>query len=76
MEDAPFALKVRLLTTEVVETLLDGCVTWILGQEHFAELRTAHHDLLLSINGFQRRQRTDHLMLYAKALLRRHNVRA
>ena len=43
-------------------------MTWTLGQEHFAELRTAHHNLLLRIIGFQRRQRTDHLMPYAKAL--------
>ena len=36
--------------------------------ERFAELRTAHHRFLLQIVGFQRRQRTDHLMSYAKAL--------
>ena len=43
-------------------------VTWTLGKDHFAELRTAHHRFLLRIIGFQRRQRTDHLMSYAKAL--------
>ena len=47
-----------LIKAEVMETLLYGCVTWTLGQEHFAELRTAHHNLLLRIIGFQRRQRT------------------
>ena len=67
MEDAQFTLKVRMLKAEVMETLLYGCVTWTLGQEHFAELRTAHHNLLRII-GFQRRQRADHLMSYAKAL--------
>ena len=41
MEDAPFTLKVRMLKAEVMETLLYGCVTWTLGQEHFAELRTS-----------------------------------
>ena len=30
-EDAPFVLKVRLLKTEVMETLLYGCVSWALG---------------------------------------------
>ena len=50
-----------------METLLYGCVTWTLGQ-HFAELRTVHHKFLLRIIGFQRRQSTDHLMSYAKAL--------
>ena len=44
------------------------CVTWTLRKEHFAELRTAHHRFLLRIIGLQRRQRTDHLMSYAKAL--------
>ena len=68
MEAAPFALKVRMLKAEVMETLLYGCVTWTLGKEHFAELRTAHHRFLLGIIGLQRRQRTDHLMSYAKAL--------
>ena len=67
MEAAPFALKLRMLKVEVMETLLYGCVTWILGKEHFAELRTAHR-FLLRIIDFQRRQRTDHLMSYAKAL--------
>ena len=43
-------------------------VTWTLGPENFAKLRTAHHNLLLRIVGFQRRQRTDHRMWYAKAL--------
>ena len=67
MEDTPFTLKVRMLKAEVMETLLHGCVTWTLGQEHFADLRTAHDNLLIRIIGFQRRQRTDHLMSCAKA---------
>ena len=45
MEAAPFALKLRMLKAEVMETLLYGCVTWTLGKERFAELRTAHHRL-------------------------------
>ena len=56
-----------MLKAEVMETLLYECVTWTLGQEYVAELRTAHHNLLRII-GFQRRQRTDHLMSHAKAL--------
>ena len=43
-----------------METLLYGCVTWTLGQQN--------HKLLLRIIGFQRRQRTNHLMSYANAL--------
>ena len=49
MEDIPFPLKVCMLKTTVMETLLYGCVTETLGQEHFAKLRTAHHKLLLRI---------------------------
>ena len=52
-----------------METLLHGCVTWALGREHFGELRVAHDQLLPTDRfGFQRQQRTDHLMLHAKAL--------
>ena len=47
MEADPFALKLRVLKAEVMETLLYGCVTWTLGKEHFAELRTARHKFLL-----------------------------
>ena len=47
MEDASFTLEVRMPKAEVKETLLHGCVTWTLRQEHFAELRTAHHNFLL-----------------------------
>ena len=36
MEAAPFALKLRMLKAEVMQTLLYGCVTWTLGKEHFA----------------------------------------
>ena len=61
-------LKVRMLKAEAIETMLYGCVTWTLGQQHYAKLRTAHHHLLLRVIGFQRRQCTDHLMSYAKAL--------
>ena len=68
MQAAPLALKLRMIKVEVMETLLYGCVTWTLGKEHFAELRTAHHRLLLRIIGFQRRQLTDHLTSYGKTL--------
>ena len=37
------------LKAEVMETLLYGCETWTLGNEHFAELRTAHQRPLLRI---------------------------
>ena len=65
---APFAPELRMLKAEMLDALLYGCVTWTLGKEHFAELRTAHHRFLLRIVGFQRRQPTGHLMSYANAL--------
>ena len=57
-----------MLKTEAMETRLYRCVTWTLGKEHFAELRTAHHRFLLRIIGFLRRQPTDDLMSYARTL--------
>jgi len=65
---APLQLKVRMLKAEVLETLLYGCMTWTLGQEHYAKLRTVHHQLLLRTIGFSRRQRSDHVLSYSKAL--------
>ena len=43
MEEAPFTLKVRMRKAEVMDPLLYGCVTWTLGQEHFAELSSERH---------------------------------
>ena len=62
MEAAPLTLKVRIGKTEVMETLLCGCVTWTLGKEHFDELRMTHHRFLLQIIGFLRPQHTNHFM--------------
>ena len=68
VEAAPFDLKLRMPKAEVMETLLYECVARTPGKEHFAELRTAHHKVLLRVIGFQRRRRTDLLVWYAKAL--------
>ena len=58
-----------MLKAEVIEILLYGCVTWTVSAQHFARLRSAHHQVLLPVIGFQRRQRTDSTTLsYAKAL--------
>ena len=46
----------------------NNLIKFALGKEHFAELRTAHHSFLLRIIGFQRGQRTDYFVSYAKAL--------
>ena len=61
-------LKVRLLKTEAMEILLYGGVTRALGQGHVPDHRSAHENLPLGVNGFQRRQRTDRFISIAKAL--------
>ena len=44
-------------------------MTWTVTAEHFAKLRTAHHEVLLRGIGLQRRFRADHATLsYAEAL--------
>lgn len=69
MKTARLSLKVRMLKAEVIETLLYGCMTWTLSAQHFARLRSVHHQILLRVIGFQRRQRGDYRTLsYAKAL--------
>ena len=42
MEDTSFTLKLRLLRTELMDSLLYGRVARDLGQRHFADLLTAH----------------------------------
>ena len=63
------SLKIRMAKTEAIEALLYGCSTWTLRQEHYAELRTAHHHrVLLRIIGAQCK-RSDHRMTsYSRAL--------
>ena len=43
-------------------------MTWTLGQEHYAKLRTVYHQLLLRTISFSRRQRSGHVLSYATAL--------
>ena len=62
MEYASFTTKVRLLRTEVMEALMEGCATRKFGQAHFADLRMAHDNLVFTNICFQRRQYSDHLI--------------
>ena len=70
VQDASFTCNKRLLQTELMETLSVMCVTRTFAQGHFADLRAAHHDVLLKYSFFQRRQRTDHPISCANALKR------
>ena len=43
---APLELKIRMLSAEVLETMLYGCVTWSSRACHYDTLRRAHHRFL------------------------------
>ena len=61
-------LKVRLLKAEVVEKLLDGCMTWRPKKPDYDRLRQVRHSLLLRCFGWRKRKRDDHTLSYADAL--------
>ena len=58
--NAWLSLNIRLFKGEVMEAVLNGCVTWTIRSQDFSSLRTAHHKLLLRIIGFRRKDRTGH----------------
>ena len=49
------SLKTRMVKAEAIEALLYGCSTWTLRQEHYAKLRTVHHQVLLRVIRAQRK---------------------
>ena len=61
-------LKVRLLKTEVVETLLYGCMTWSPKKPDYDRLRRVQHSMLLRCLGWRKRKLDDHTLSYADAL--------
>ena len=61
-------LKVRLLKSEVVETLRLGCMTWSPKKPDYDRLRRVHHTMLLRCLGWRKRKRDDHALSYADAL--------
>ena len=66
--EVAISLKTRMFKAEAIETLLYGCSTWTLCQQHYAKLRTVHHRVLLRTIGAQRK-RPDHRMTsYNRAL--------
>ena len=60
--------KMRLLKAEVVETLLDGCMTWSPKKPDYDRLRRVHHSMLLRCLGWWKRKRDDRTLSYADAL--------
>ena len=61
-------MKVPLLKSEVVETLLYGCMTWSPNKPDYDRLRRVHHSMLLRCLGWRKRKRDHHTLSYADAL--------
>ena len=55
------SLKTQMVKAEAIQALLYRCSAWTLREEHYAELCTVHHRILLRIIGAQRK-RPDHRM--------------
>ena len=62
------SLKTRMLKAETIESLLYGCSTCTLRQEHYTKLRTVHHRVLLRIIGAQRKRPDHRITSYNRAL--------
>ena len=67
---APLELKIRMLRAEVLETMLNGCVTWSPLACHYNTLRRAHHRLLTRYIGWRKHNRADHPISYLDTLLK------
>ncbi|CAB1097697.1 unnamed protein product [Ectocarpus sp. CCAP 1310/34] len=62
-------LKIRLLQSEVVETLLYGCASWSLTADHYTKLNGTHRQFLTRCIGWSKRKRSDRPLSYAQALI-------
>ena len=62
------SLKTQMVKVKAIEALLYGCSTWTLRQEHYAKLRTVHHQVLLRIIGAQRKRPGHRITSYNRAL--------
>ena len=67
---APLELKTRMLRTEVLETMLCGCVTWSPRACHYNTLRRAHHRFLTRCIGWQKQNCADHPISYLDTLMK------
>ena len=57
---APLELEIRTLRTEVLETMLYGCVTWSPRACYYDTLRRAHHSFLARCIGWRKNNHADH----------------
>ena len=72
---APLELKIRMLRTEVLETMLYACVTWSPRACHYDTLRRAHHRFLTRCIGWGKHNRADHPISYLDTLVKTGNER-
>ena len=47
----------------MIETLLDGCMTWSPNKPDYDRLRRVHHSMLLRCLGWRKRKRVDHTLV-------------
>ena len=67
---APLELKTQTLRAEVLETMLQGCVTWSLHACHYDTICRAHHSFLTRLIRWQNNNRTDHPISYLDILMK------
>ena len=66
----PLELKIWMLTAEVLETMLYGCVTWSPRGCQYDMLRRAHHRFLTRCIGWRKHNRADHPISYLVTLVK------
>ena len=66
--EVALSIKTPMVKAEAIETLLYGCSTWTLRQDHYTKLRTVHHRVLLRIIGAQRKRPNHRMTSYNRAL--------
>ena len=66
----PLVLKVRMLRAEVLEIMLNGCVTWSPRVCHYDTLRRVHHIFLTSCIGWRKKTRTNHPISYRDTFMK------
>ena len=66
----PLELKIRMLRTEVLKTMLYDCVAWNPRACHYDTLRQAHHRFLTRCIGWRKHNRADHPIFYLNTLIK------
>ena len=67
---APLELKIWMLTAEVLETMLYGCVMWSPRACHYDTLRRAYHRFLTRCIGWRKHNRAGHPISYLDTLVK------